>query len=80
VNLAMTLERAGRTDEALNQYDGALAVYDNYLPALMGKARLQVVSGRADETTVPALEEIALRAGGEWREWAVLWMSKLRGR
>ncbi len=53
VNLAMTLERAGKTDDALEAYDAALAVYDNFLPALQGKARLEVVSGRADRDTSP---------------------------
>lgn len=77
VNLAMTLERAGKVDEAFAAYDAALAVYDGYLPALQGKARLQVRSGRADASTAAALEEIALRGEPEWREWALLWKAKI---
>lgn len=77
VNLALTLERAGQVDKALETYLAALEVYDNYLPALQGRARLQIASGRTDETTAPALEEIALRGDEEWREWAMLWMTKL---
>lgn len=80
VNLAMTLERAGKTDLALEAYDAALAVYDGHLPAIQGKARLQVLAGRADRETVAALEEIALRGDEEWRRWALLWKSKLAER
>lgn len=79
VNLAMTLERAGRTDEALNAYDAALATYDQYLPALQGKARLQIRTGRSDAMTLTALDEIALRGNPQWREWAALWRVKLEG-
>jgi len=80
VNLALTLERAGRTDDALANYDSALAAFDNYLPALMGKARLQVRAGRADSETLHALSEIALRGDAEWRRWAELWKVKLAAR
>lgn len=78
VNLAIALEHAGRTDDALRAYDAALAVYDNYLPALQGRARLLVASGRADRSAVPALREIAMRGDDEWREWASLQMIRLR--
>jgi tetratricopeptide (TPR) repeat protein len=77
VNLAMTLERAGRTDDALANYDSALASFDNYLPALMGKARLQIRTDRADADTIAALSQIALRGDEEWRLWAELWRVKL---
>lgn len=77
VNLALTLERAGRTDDALANYDSALASFDNYLPALMGKARLQIRAGRTDAETIHALSEIALRGDEEWRRWAELWRVKL---
>ncbi len=80
VNLAMTLERAGRTDDALANYDSALAAFDNYLPALMGKARLQIRSGRADADTIDALSQIALRGDEDWRMWAEVWKVKLESR
>lgn len=80
VNLALTLEKAGKTDDALQAYDSALAVYDNYLPALKGKARLQVMTGRTGKDTIPALEEIALRGDESWRAWAGVWKSKLAAR
>lgn len=78
VNLALTLEKAGKTNDALESYDSALAVYDNYLPAIEGKARLQIASGRAGKSTVPLLDEIALRGDEQWRSWAMVWRAKLQ--
>ncbi len=80
VNLAMTLERAGRYDDAISAYDAALAVFDGHLPALQGKARLQIRKNRIDETTLAMLDEIALRGDADWREWARLWQLKIRQR
>lgn len=71
LNLALTLERAGRTEEALNAYAAALDVYPGHIGALQGRTRLQLREGRADDTTAEALREIALRGEDErWREWA----------
>jgi Tfp pilus assembly protein PilF len=71
MNLALTLERAGRTDAALAEYSSALEVYPDHLPTLEAMARLQVRSGKADARTRHALEEIALRGQtGEWQGWA----------
>ena len=77
VNLALTLESAGQFDRALGTYTAALEAYENYLPALQGRARLQIAIGETDETTIPALEQIALRGDEEWRDWARLWQTKL---
>jgi len=71
MNLALTLEHAGRIDEAMATYDTALEVYPNHLPTMQALARLQVRSDKTDDRTRRFLEEIALR--GEtprWREWA----------
>ena len=78
VNLAMTLERAGKVDDALDEYDSALAVFDGFLPAIQGKARLQVLSGRIDDETPALLESISLRGDQDWREWAKLEQIRLR--
>lgn len=77
VNLALALERAGQTDEAISAYRSALAVWDNHLPAQLGLARLQVSSGNADEETFELLDTIAMRGDPQWREWAKLWKIKL---
>lgn len=71
MNLALTLERAGRTDEALATYATALEVYPNHLPTLEAMALLQVKSGKTDDRTRHMLQEIAMRGESEkWREWA----------
>jgi Tfp pilus assembly protein PilF len=71
MNLALVLERAGRTDQALAQYATALEVYPDHLPTLQAMARLQLRRGKADDRTRHALEEIAMRGDGEeWRRWA----------
>ncbi|MFO0859141.1 MAG: tetratricopeptide repeat protein [Phycisphaerales bacterium] len=71
VNLAMTLESAGRGDEAIATYRTALEVYPEYVAAMQGLARLQLKSGKADDRTALLLKEIALRGETlEWRDWA----------
>lgn len=72
VNLAMTLEQAGRTGDALEAYETALEVYPNYLPAMQAIASMQLRgAAKPDERTERFLSEIALRAPEtEWREWA----------
>jgi Flp pilus assembly protein TadD len=71
VNLAVTLERAGRTDEALSTYASALDVYPEYIPAVQALVRLQIRSGKTDDRTTGMLREIALRGQTEeWRTWA----------
>ncbi|MFN0012194.1 MAG: tetratricopeptide repeat protein [Phycisphaerales bacterium] len=80
VNLALTLERAGRTDEALATYDAALEVYPNHLGATQGLVRLQLRSGRADDRTLAMLQEVAMRGeSDQWRSWAAAQVA-LRGR
>lgn len=81
MNLALTLERAGRIDEALSTYQTALEVYPGHMPTMQAIARLQLRHNRTDEQTSKLLQEIAL--GGEtseWREWAKQQMIRLEGR
>lgn len=71
VNLALALERAGHTTEALDAYTAALEVRPEYVPAIQGLARLEVRSGRADSRLEARLQKIALEGEtGQWREWA----------
>ncbi len=70
MNLALTLERAGRIDEAMATYDTALEVYPNHLPTIQALARLQLRRGRPDDRTPGFLKEIALRSDAEWQRWA----------
>jgi Tfp pilus assembly protein PilF len=78
LNLALTLERAGRTEDALATYTSALEVYPDHLPSLQGLARLQLKSGKPDHRTEGALQEIALRGEDQrWREWARKELTKI---
>ncbi len=71
MNLALTLERAGRYDEALDTYRTALEVYPNHLPTIQALARLQLRHNMADDRTDDYLKEIALQGEtSEWRDWA----------
>ena len=71
VNLAITLEEAGRVDDALASYSAALEVAPTYLPAIQGLARLSIRSGRENEHLEQWLETIALQGQDRtWIEWA----------
>jgi tetratricopeptide (TPR) repeat protein len=71
MNLALTMEKAGRTEEALTAYASALEVYEGHIPTIQALARLQLKSGRGDEKTRAMLEEIAFKGESEaWRTWA----------
>jgi Flp pilus assembly protein TadD len=70
VNLALTLERAGKTDDAIATYGAALQVYPDYLPAVQGIACLTLRSGRSDERLHGWLQDIAIQSPpGPWRDW-----------
>lgn len=78
LNLALTLEKAGRTDDALATYATALEVYPEHVPTMQALARLQLRAGRADERTVRMLDEVALRGETQaWREWAKFQRARL---
>jgi tetratricopeptide (TPR) repeat protein len=73
MNLALTLERGGRTEDALATYATALEVYPDHLPTMEAMALLQVRAGKTDDRTPHMLSEIALRGEDDrWREWARL--------
>ncbi len=77
MNLALTLERAGRVDEALTAYASALEVYEGHMPTIEALTRLRIKSGRTDEKTRAMLEEIAFKGETpQWREWARGQMAK----
>jgi tetratricopeptide (TPR) repeat protein len=71
MTLALTLERAGRIDEAIGAYRTALEVYPGHIPSMQALASAQMRHGRADGGTLEMLEEISLRGESEgWRSWA----------
>jgi len=79
MNLALTLERAGRTDEAIQTYKTALEVFPGHVPTEQALARLYVRSGAKPEELDGLLETIAMQGETqEWRSWARAEMARAR--
>jgi tetratricopeptide (TPR) repeat protein len=71
VNLALVMELAGRTEEALASYEAALEVWPNYLPALQGIASLTLRAGDHENPRLRGwLDAISLRGEPAWSTWA----------
>lgn len=71
MNLALTLEKAGRVDEALAQYRRALEVHPGHRPTVQALTRLEVRAGRVDDQTLQRLATLSLEGEDEaWRRWA----------
>ena len=72
VNLALVMERAGRSDEAFRAYEAALEVAPDCLPATEGAALCAVRHGRDEVRLDGWLRTISLRGETEqWRTWAI---------
>jgi tetratricopeptide (TPR) repeat protein len=70
-NLGMTFEAAGRSEEAMRAYAGALEVSPSHMASKQAMVRLQIRTGATNERTRGYLEEIAMKGDSEqWREWA----------
>ncbi len=77
MNLALTLERAGRYDDAARTYASALEVYPGHIPTLQAITRLQLKHGRKDDHTAERLATIAVEGDSpQWREWAQQHLSR----
>ncbi|CAG0954275.1 hypothetical protein PHYC_00373 [Phycisphaerales bacterium] len=77
MNLALTLELAGRSDDAISTYRTALEVYPEHIPTLQALTRLQIRVGRLDANTASNLATISLRGESEeWRGWARLELAR----
>lgn len=71
LNLALTLESAGRVDEAITMYGTALEVFPDHVPTVQALTRLQVRARKTDSRTEEFLRQIAMRGESEeWRDWA----------
>lgn len=71
VNLALTLERAGRVGEAIDTYRAALEVAPEDIAATQGIASLTVRTGSQNAALDGWLKTITLRGEDErWRAWA----------
>ena len=79
MNLALTLERAGRIDAAADAYATSLEAYPNHIPSMQALARLQLRHSLSNDQTPELLEAIAMRGDSEqWRQWARYQLSRER--
>lgn len=79
MNLALTLEKAGRFDEALKTYETALEVYPEHVPTIQAIASLRLRHDRPDDRTRGYLERIARDGQSQaWRSWAQFQLAKAR--
>ena len=71
MNLALTLDRTGQSEEALAAYTATLEVYPGHIGAIQGLARLAVMEDREEPRLESWLKRITLEGDSEdWRTWA----------
>lgn len=75
LNLAMTLERVGRVDDAIEEYRSALEVYPGHIQTVQALTRCRLrhdAQHAAEDPEIAGhLRDIALRGDSQrWREWA----------
>ena len=79
VNLAITLERAGRYEAAAREYSSALELSPNHTRAAQALASLQLRHNLTDARTPALLDNISLHGETQqWRDWAKQQRTKLR--
>jgi len=71
INLGIALERGGRIDEAIQQYQAALVSTPEHIEATQALVRCQIRHDRTDDQTASRLNLIANRGQRHWREWAI---------
>lgn len=82
LNLAMTLERVGRFDDAIDEYRSALEVYPGHIQTVQALTRCRLrhdgEHAQHDSEVVADLRDIALRGDSQdWREWARRQLTRL---
>jgi predicted Zn-dependent protease len=71
MNLALTLEQAGKTDEAIQTYKTALEVWPGHIGTVQALARLERTTAKRSPEFTAWLDAIALQGETQvWREWA----------
>lgn len=71
MNLALTLEQAGKTDEAIRTYRTALEVWPGHIFTMQALARLEVTTTRRSAELDGWLDMISIRGETpQWRSWA----------
>ncbi len=82
LNLALTLERAGRYEDAIDEYRSALEVYPGHIQSIQALTRCQLRHRPTedDPEVVVNLREIAMRGDSErWRAWAQRELTRVPG-
>ncbi len=71
MNLALTLEVAGRVTEAITEYETALEVSPEHVPTMQALAKLILSKDRNDIRLPKLLEAVSIRTSdSNWRTWA----------
>lgn len=71
MNLALTLEQAGKTDQAIRTYKTALEVWPGHIGTIQALARLEVSSGHLSPELAGWLDEVVMRGETQaWKGWA----------
>lgn len=77
MNLALTLETAGQTEEAIATYRTALEVWPGHIGTVQALAKLHVVRGRESPELEGWLTEILMRGESDaWTNWATRQISR----
>src|SRR5690606_22745826 len=70
-NLGLVLEAAGRTGEAIEQYEQALVREPQHPDFLGNRVRAKIRAGERSPETAAILQEVVFRTTRpQWREWA----------
>jgi len=71
MNLALTLEVAGKLEEAVGEYETALGASPEHVPTMQAMAKLLLQRDRNDVRLPDLFNGIAMRGDTEdWRNWA----------
>ena len=77
MNLALTLEVAGRVTEALSEYETALEVSPEHVPTMQALARLIVQEEPDNQRLRGLFETVSMRSkSADWRAWAGAQLSR----
>lgn len=81
LNLALTLDRAGEVDGAIDAARAAIEAAPEHVPSLVALTSLQLRHGRADAHTAVMLGQIATgTTNDQWRAWAIQQQLELESR
>jgi len=81
MNLALTLEQAGKTDQAIQTYKTALEVWPGHIATIQALARLEVSHGRKSVELLGWLDSVSVQGeSAVWRDWARAELARIEQR